>query len=162
MDLGDLKERAVNFVLTRVQSYANRNVDIEDLQERHNAVRERVGRIELRDLDRIYHFRVKDGELEFLNNPQKVDGGVRTDSDTLICLARGERNVMDPATGEERTEEYTPIDAMTRGDLQPYGDAVTNDVLLFAKALYEDVYPDVKNEIRGEVDRLQHQEGAGA
>lgn len=160
MGFRDWKERAVNFVLNRVQDVANKQVNIEELQERHNAKQERVGALHLTDVDKTYHFRIKDGELEYLTKPDTVDGGVETDTDTIIALAKGERTIMDPATGEERQEEYTPIDAVRLGDLHLWGEAVTNDILLFGRALHESVYPRIQSDLQDGVQEVQPQESA--
>lgn len=152
-DSFDLKQKAVGWIIKRVLTLTNRRVDIRQLQDRHGAHEAKIVRMTLKDLGQDWHFRVKDGSLDLLTGPQKANGGFEATSDSLIALATGRRQMMNPGTGERFWHEYTPIDAITHGDLRVWGDAATNDALLFAKAIYTDVYPKLKEELAATTSR---------
>lgn len=146
--LTDIKDKVITFLIRRAGNLANTKVDIGDLQQRYNADQEKVGEVQLTDLGKSFYFQVKDGEFRYLSNPPEVDGGVQTTSDVLISLAKGTTQRMDPATGEVTTEEYTPIDALIQGHISLWGEAATNDALLAARILYDEVRPDLHQELK--------------
>jgi hypothetical protein len=63
--------------------------------------------------------------------PEEVAGGVHTTADVLISLWRGKQKVANPVTGRMEWEAYAPMDAVSLGDADVWGDASSNDLLLF-------------------------------
>lgn len=145
--LSKAKRFVTDWIVGRIVKYSNSKLDIGYLQRQYRATKGRIGKIVLEDMGKAWNFQVKDGRLRLLEAPDDVDGGFITTSDVVIALARGTAKVMNPATGELTKEEYTPVDALTRGDLRIWGDAATQDALLFAQAIYKDVYPEIRQEL---------------
>ena len=143
-----VKHRALAWVINRIVGLTNKRVDVAALQKAHGAVEGRVTRLRITDLDVNYHFVVKDGKLDFVVKPGVVAGEIETTSDTILCIATGKREVMNPATRARFMKEYTPIDAINYGDLKIRGEAVTNDALLFARAIYTEVAPRLRADLQ--------------
>lgn len=143
-----MKERTVTWLVNRAIGLANRRVNIRALQARHKAYDARVLEMRVTDLARRWCFRVKEGALEYLADSKEIAGGFEVNSDVLLWLALGKRRHMDPATGAYFEEEYTPLQAITHGDIRIWGDAATNDMLLFVKAIHAEVYPTLQEELQ--------------
>jgi len=142
------KMRVATWLFNRILTVANRRVNIRKLQDTYNANEARILEVDLTDLGRKFHFRVNTGRLEMLADvKEKIVGGMKTNSDTLMALALGQRKRMNPATGEVSAERYTPFDALTHGDIHIWGDAASNEALLFAKAVQEHIYPQIQAEL---------------
>lgn len=145
-----LKTKAITWIINRIVDVSNRRVNIRDLQKKYKAEEGRILEMHVRDLRKKYYLRVMNGRIEYMDkiNPDDLAGGFETSSDSLINLARGVRQRMNPATDEIYEESYTPFDAITHGDIRFWGDAASNDALLFAKAVSEDVYPQLQKELK--------------
>lgn len=146
-----LKERAITGILNTIVSITNRKLNVGELQERHSAHSGRLMRVNVRDIQKAFHFRVADGRLEFVDDPGKsgieVVGGIDIGSDAVIGLALGRKRYMNPATGETFDQAYTPMDAIANGHVSYWGEAASNDLLLFARAVYSEVFPRVREEL---------------
>jgi len=142
-----LKERAATWIINRVAGLANSKVDIARLQAIHNANEGRISRMTLTDINKSFYFRVKDGKLQLLSGAEKLDGGFDLTVDTLVSMASGKQKRMDPGTGKIFSVEFTPIDAVTQGLVRIWGEAASNDLLLFAKAVYGSIWGQLKTEI---------------
>ena len=148
------KQLIVNQIVNKVISLINKDVDIEGFQEKFNANRGKVIQGRLVDIDRTFHLQVTDGKIRRLKNPEKVDGFFETDCVTLISLFKGKIKVVNPSTMEEKSVEYTPLDAVRYGDIRLGGDASSNDLLLFATAVYKEAYPQVRSALNEDFREL--------
>lgn len=135
------------WMINRVLASSNRALDIRQLQQQHGAYGEKVTRLEVTDLKRAWAFRVREGKLELVPESEEAVGGFRTRSDVLIGIALGKRQMRHPGTGEVFEVGYTPLDALRYGDLEVWGDAASNDALLFARAVYRDCYPALRRDL---------------
>jgi len=146
------KERLINGLIKLVIGRVNKDVNVADLQRQHNAYQAKVVKITVTDLaggSKSWDFRVRDGKVEYLTTPKAVDGGVLIKSDAFIALVRGKRKWTNPATGESKEMDYTPIDAVHYGEASYWGAAATNDVLLLARSIYKEVFPAVREDLGG-------------
>lgn len=145
------KEKVLSWIINRLLASSNRRLDIADLQRRHGATAEKITRLEVTDLHRVWQFRVRGGRLEMVTDAAQADGGLRTDSDALLAIALGRRRMTDPAHPERVwSVPYTPLTALQMGDLEVWGDAASNDALLFARAVYREVYPQLRADLQPE------------
>ena len=142
-----VKHKVVSWLINQILNVANRQVNIRELQQKYNAQEGRVLQMKIVDINRTWYFRVMEGRIDVLANPKDIAGGFETNSDTVICLATGKRKRMHPGTREVVLQDYTPFDALTHGDIRIWGEAATNDALLFAKAMRDQVYPTVKEKM---------------
>lgn len=142
------KHRVVSWLINQVLNVANRRLNIRELQNKYNAKEGRVLQMHIVDIQKKWYFRVMDGKLELLGNPSDIAGGFETNSDTIICLTSGRRKRMHPGTRKYEYQDYTPFDAMQHGDIRIWGDAATNDALLFGQALQKYVYPEIRGELQ--------------
>lgn len=149
------KRRIVNTIISKVISLVNRDIDVVGYQEKYKATSEKIIQGRIVDIDRKFCVQIKDGEVCRLHDPERIDGWFETDCSTIINLFRGKIKVVNPATMEEKEVGYTPIDAIRYGDLTAVGDASSNDLLLFATAIYKEAYPQIKKSLDKEYSELR-------
>lgn len=145
------KHKIVSWLINQVITVANKRLNIRELQNKYNAKEGRVLQMHIVDIGKKWYFRVMDGKIEILSSPSDIAGGFETNSDTIICLTSGRRKVMHPGTRKLTYQDYTPFDAMQHGDIRIWGEAATNDALLFGQALQKYVYPEIKGELQNSV-----------
>jgi hypothetical protein len=142
-----LKERAATWIINTVINMTNRKVNVAELQKKFKADQGRVSQMMITDIGKAWYFRVFNGKIEFMTNPPHVDGGFQMTTDTLMSISRGKQRRMDPATGRLFDIDFNPVDAVTQGLVTVWGEAASNDLLLFARATLEYAYPAIKQEL---------------
>lgn len=135
--------KAVIFAVKRI----NTEIAVKELQEKYKGTKQKTIRVIIPNKDMILNFRVEEGKLKYIKKPEEIDIKAVLDSNTFLSLLAGKQKVIDPATGEERTEEYSPYDAYLHGDLQVFGEGTTNDVYLAFRQVWGEIKGQVRNVI---------------
>lgn len=129
----DAKERLIVKLVIDIIKHANRDINISEMQKKYNAYKKKTVKFKLSDKDMEMNFRVDNGKLKVVENPEKISCQVNLSSDTLISLLANKIRVIDPGTGKEIWADYDPFKAWLRGDIQvyPVGEGgTTNDAFL--------------------------------
>lgn len=144
----NFKERAVRFVVNNAVKLANRKINLNQMQREHE-FKGRIARMNVTDLGLTWHFSLRDGQVQFLDNPTRVDGGFDLTSDAILGLVMGKRKWRQPVPPhDEYWASYTPMDAILYGEAKVWGDAASNDLLLLAKAIWFEVEPQLREELK--------------
>jgi putative sterol carrier protein len=152
----------MNKIVNRIISITNRDIDIAELQMKYKATKGKIIQGRLTDVDKVFYIQIHNGSVNRLKEPKNIDGWFETDTSTMINIFMGKIKVMNPATGEEGHIPYDPIAAVRYGDIRVHGDASSADLLLFANHVYKDVYPQMRESLNGEVEKLEKEVKAHA
>lgn len=140
-----VRERLANWLLNGVHQAANTGLDIQGMQSRYNATKERVLGIELTDLKLIKHFKIAKGRIELVRAPPAAM--LRLTLDTLLNIINGEIGVRQQ-DGNFELESYTPFDAWRRGELvivtENPDEGWLSDLTLFSSEIWQKAFPILK------------------
>lgn len=148
-----LKERVITGIVNKFFRIANEKADVAELQRKFKGKDDNIMEMRVLGINRSWYARIHEGRVEFLTtpDPSKVLGGFTIQSDAIIGLAMGKRKYQNPATGEEFEQPYTPMDAVTQGEVDLWGEGAMNDMLLVAKAIYREVRDKLQDELASAV-----------
>jgi len=133
------KKRVILKLVVELIKRANTELDIKGLQEKYGATKSKTILIYIEDESLPLAFRVEEGRLCYIKNPEKVDHKVIMNSDTFISLLAGKIKRRDPRTGEIYWEDYSIGKAWLNGDIViiSEGGGSTNDMVLALKVWEE-------------------------
>jgi len=131
----------------------NKEIEVEELEQQYGG-KEKTIQVCIRDKDTNFNFRISEGRLKYVKSPKQVDAKAITDSDTFLSLLSGKTKVIDPVTGEEEIESYTPYDAYLRGRLKVYGKGTTNDMYLLFNYIWDEVQETIEERIGSKLAKV--------
>jgi len=133
------KKRVIMKLVVELIKRANTELDIKGLQEKYDATKGKTILIYIEDENLPFAFRVEEGRLYYIKNPERVDYKVIMNSDTFISLLAGKVKRRDPKTGEIYWENYSIGKAWLNGDIVIVceNEGSTNDMVLALKVWEE-------------------------